>query len=48
MWSTISKKAILYGVYRHVGLRAFLRKQNIQFYAVFLLEVCRGVKRAPF
>ena len=26
MWDTISKEAILYGVYRHFELRAFLRK----------------------
>ena len=26
MWDTISKDAILYGVYRHFGLRAFLTK----------------------
>ena len=26
MWDTISKDAVLYGVYRHFGLRAFLRK----------------------
>ena len=25
-WDTISKEAILYGVYRHFELRAFLRK----------------------
>ena len=25
-WDTISKEAILFGVYRHFGLRAFLTK----------------------
>ena len=28
MWDTISKEAILYGVYRHFELRAFLRKME--------------------
>ena len=27
-WDTISKEAILYGVYRHFELRAFLRKTS--------------------
>ena len=27
-WDTISKEAILYGVYRHFELRAFLRKME--------------------
>ena len=43
MWDTSSKEAILYGVYRHFGFRAFWRKKNMQFYSVFLLKVCPGV-----
>ena len=44
-WDTISKEAILYGVYRHFELRAFLRKtEHANLLGVSPKSVCERAR----